>query len=114
MRRPSTAQRGTSKAGCPRDLNDVVAALLRQAKAGDVASIKELLQRLLGPPESMDLIERLDAPWKRKSASLQRARDNHGVLDSNDYTTGEICWSALARPASLPVLSRMRPVGVFG
>ena len=61
------------------DLRDVVAILLRQAKAGDVASIKELLQRLLGPPEAVDLMERLDAlettikqlaentgqPWRR-------------------------------------------------
>jgi len=45
----------------PADLRDVVAALLTQSKAGDVASIKELLQRLLGPPESVDLMGRLDA-----------------------------------------------------
>jgi hypothetical protein len=49
------------KAVTPADLNDVVASLLKQAKAGDVASIKELLQRLLGPPEAVDLVERLDA-----------------------------------------------------
>jgi hypothetical protein len=45
----------------PSDLRDVLAGLLTQAKAGDVASIKELLQRLLGPRESIDLLERLDA-----------------------------------------------------
>lgn len=45
----------------PADLKDVVTKLAEQAKAGDVASIKELLQRLLGPPESADLMERLDA-----------------------------------------------------
>jgi len=45
----------------PDDLKAVIGSLLNQAKAGDVASIKELLQRLLGPPESVDLMERLDA-----------------------------------------------------
>jgi hypothetical protein len=49
------------KAVSPADLRDVLAALLKQAKAGDVASIKELLQRLLGPPEAVDMVERLDA-----------------------------------------------------
>ena len=49
------------KAVTPADLRDVLASLLKQAKAGDVASIKELLQRLLGPPEAVDLMERLDA-----------------------------------------------------
>jgi hypothetical protein len=42
------------------DLRAVITVLLAQAKAGDVASIKELLQRLLGPPEAVDLLERLD------------------------------------------------------
>jgi hypothetical protein len=42
------------------DLREVVAALLAQAKAGDVASIKELLQRLLGPPVELDFAERLE------------------------------------------------------
>ena len=49
------------KAVSPADLQEVLAALVRQAKAGDVTSIKEVLQRLLGPPEAVDLIERLDA-----------------------------------------------------
>ena len=49
------------KAVTPSDLRDVLATLLKQAKAGDVASTKELLQRLLGPPEAVDLIERLNA-----------------------------------------------------
>ena len=43
------------KSVSPEDLRDVLAALLKQAKAGDVASVKELLQRLLGPPEAVDL-----------------------------------------------------------
>ncbi len=37
------------------DLREVIAALLAQAKAGDVPSIKELLQRLLGPPVELDV-----------------------------------------------------------
>lgn len=49
------------KSVTPEDIGDVVQALLAQAKAGDVASIKELLQRLLGPPVELDFIERLDA-----------------------------------------------------
>src|SRR5215203_3059716 len=45
----------------PTDLREVVKKLLEQAKAGEIASIKELLQRVLGPPEAVDLIERLSA-----------------------------------------------------
>ena len=39
----------------------MIAALLTQAKSGDVASIRELLQRLLGPPVELDFAERLNA-----------------------------------------------------
>ncbi|HEY7091431.1 MAG TPA: hypothetical protein VH518_25260 [Tepidisphaeraceae bacterium] len=60
------------KAVSPADLHDVLAALLAQAKAGDVASIKELLQRLLGPPESVDLMQRLDA----LESKLEQVSDN--------------------------------------
>jgi hypothetical protein len=45
----------------PADLRDVITALLTRAKSGDVASAKEVLQRLLGPPEAIDFLERLDA-----------------------------------------------------
>ena len=48
------------RAVTPADLRDIVAALLNQAKAGDVAATKELLQRLLGPPVELDLLERLE------------------------------------------------------
>src|SRR5688572_15467956 len=54
----------------PADLREVVAALLAQAKAGDVPSIKELLQRLLGPPVELDFAERLEA-LERTIAELQ-------------------------------------------
>jgi hypothetical protein len=55
----------------PADLREVVAALLAQAKAGDVASIRELLQRLLGPPTELDFQERLDE-LERNIAELQK------------------------------------------
>lgn len=48
------------KAVSPADLREVVTALLTSAKGGDVPAAKELLQRLLGPPESIDLMARLD------------------------------------------------------
>jgi hypothetical protein len=45
----------------PDDIREVVAALLVQAKEGEIAAVRELFQRLLGPPVELDLIERLDA-----------------------------------------------------
>ena len=59
------------KAVKPTDLRDVVAVLLTQAKAGDVASIKELLQRLLGPPTPVDYEERLQT-LEEQIQSLQK------------------------------------------
>jgi hypothetical protein len=44
----------------PQDVMDVVSALLALAKGGEVPAAKELLQRLLGPPVELDLIERLE------------------------------------------------------
>jgi hypothetical protein len=49
------------KAVKPEDIKDVAAKLIEQAKAGDVASIKELFQRLFGPAEAIDFAERLEA-----------------------------------------------------
>jgi len=48
------------RAVAPDHIREVVAALLTQAKSGDVAAAKELLQRLLGPPVELDLLERLE------------------------------------------------------
>ncbi len=45
----------------PADLRDVVAALLAAAKGGDVAAARELLQRLVGPPVELDLLERIES-----------------------------------------------------
>ena len=53
------------KAVTPNDLREVVSALLSQAKAGDVPAAKELLQRLLGPPVELDLLERMAAMEQR-------------------------------------------------
>jgi hypothetical protein len=44
----------------PQDLRDVVVALLARAKAGEIAAVKELLQRLVGPPVELDLIQRIE------------------------------------------------------
>jgi hypothetical protein len=49
------------KAVTPEDLREVVLAVLKQAKTGDITAAKELFLRLLGPPVELDLIERLDA-----------------------------------------------------
>ena len=59
----------------PQDLNDVAAALLRKAKDGDVTAARELLQRLLGPPVELDLIERLEA-MERRLADVQEAKSD--------------------------------------
>src|SRR5687767_7406858 len=49
------------KSVTPEDLQQVIQALLVQAKGGDVPAARELFQRLLGPAESVDIQERLDA-----------------------------------------------------
>ncbi len=43
------------------DLREVIHALIREAKSGSIPAIKELLNRLLGPPEVIDLLARLEA-----------------------------------------------------
>ncbi len=53
------------KAVTPADVREVVATLLAQAKSGDVPAIRELFQRLLGPPVELDMIERLEALEQR-------------------------------------------------
>jgi GH24 family phage-related lysozyme (muramidase) len=56
----------------PDDLREVVATLLRQAKAGDVLSARELLTRLLGSSsESADLDARIE---QMETLILQRTR----------------------------------------
>lgn len=43
------------------DVRAVVEALLREAKAGNVQAVKELLERTLGRPEALDVLERVEA-----------------------------------------------------
>ena len=43
------------------DLRDVVAALIKEAKAGNVQAAREVLDRTLGKPEAYDVAERLEA-----------------------------------------------------
>ena len=60
----------------PKDVREVVNALLGQAKTGDVAATKELLQRLLGPPIELDLLERLEALEDHWCSLKERERDS--------------------------------------
>ena len=45
----------------PEDVQAIAAALLKQAKAGDIAAARELLNRLLGTPSPADVLGRLEA-----------------------------------------------------
>lgn len=38
----------------------IVAALVKQAEAGDIAAARELLQRCLGAPQAIDLLQRVE------------------------------------------------------
>ena len=49
------------KAVTAKDLREVVEAMLRQAKQGNIAAAKLLLDRTLGPPVEIDLLARLEA-----------------------------------------------------
>jgi hypothetical protein len=51
----------------PEDIAAAVRALIDRAKAGDVAAIRELLDRCIGKPQETDLFERIEA----LEASLQ-------------------------------------------
>ena len=42
------------------DITAIVAALILRAKEGDVVAAREVLDRLLGRPVELDLIERLE------------------------------------------------------
>src|SRR5688500_8572132 len=60
------------KSVSPDELHEVVLALLKQAKAGDVAAARELFQRLLGPPEAVDLLDRMAALEQQFKELTQR------------------------------------------
>ena len=58
----------------PEDIQVAVKALIAQARSGDVVAIRELFNRLLGKPEPIDLIakvEELEALLARKGATHQ-------------------------------------------
>lgn len=44
----------------PEDLGEVVAELVRKAKAGEPWAVKLLLDRLLGPPVALDVAQRIE------------------------------------------------------
>lgn len=63
-----------------KDLAAVARALVDKAKAGDLAAIRELLDRILGRPIEADLLERLEA--------LERAvphEDPKGIQDGSKW-----------------------------
>ncbi len=51
----------------PEQVKQVVRALVDAAVKGQVAAAKVLLDRLLGPPVSVDLIERIEALEEREA-----------------------------------------------
>lgn len=48
----------------PKDAGVIADALIAQAKAGDLASIRELLDRTIGKPAQTELLERVEAVEK--------------------------------------------------
>lgn len=42
------------------DIREVIQALVREAKNGNVSAARELLGRVLGPPEAVDLLQRVE------------------------------------------------------
>jgi len=62
-----------------KDIAEVVAGLVQKAKSGDIAAAKLLLDRVLGPPVSLDVFERL-AEIERKLASYENQQpEGHHV-----------------------------------
>ena len=62
------------KAVKPSDITEIIATLLNMAKSGDIAAAKELLQRVLGPAESIDLLERLEVLEERITEITKESR----------------------------------------
>jgi hypothetical protein len=61
------------KAVKPDQIQAVVASLLKLAQGGDVPAARELLNRLLGPPQAEDFVQRLDE-LEQRIAQLQERR----------------------------------------
>jgi hypothetical protein len=62
----------------PEDFSEVVAALVTQARTGDTAAVKLLLDRLLGPPVSLDILARIEA-LEAQTAQAERQREESNV-----------------------------------
>ena len=60
------------KSVTPEDVQQVVVALVAKAKGGDVPAARELFQRLLGPAEAVDMMERLESLEAMISESAER------------------------------------------
>ncbi len=43
------------------DIREIAAALVADARGGDVQAAREILRRVLGPPVAVDILERLEA-----------------------------------------------------
>ena len=61
----------------PEDIAAVVEALIREARDGDVAAARELLDRVVGKAEAIDLMERLTA-LEDLLVSVQEAMSGSG------------------------------------
>lgn len=58
----------------PHDIEEVVKALLEQAKAGDAVAAREVLNRALGKAEAVDVLQRLAAIEERLEAATAAGR----------------------------------------
>ena len=61
VRRVQRLRTALLKAVSPEDVQEVMAMLLSKAKGGEIAAVRELFQRLFGPPVELDLTARLAA-----------------------------------------------------
>jgi hypothetical protein len=64
-RRAAELRTALYEAVTPDDLRAIVKKLVKHAKAGDVTAAREVLNRLLGKPEPVDLLERIEALEQR-------------------------------------------------
>jgi hypothetical protein len=55
----------------PEDMRSIVLKLVEQAKEGNIAAAKEILERCLGRPLEADLLERIEALEAREASEGQ-------------------------------------------
>jgi hypothetical protein len=58
----------------PKDAGTIADTLIRQAKEGDLASIRELLDRTIGRPAQTELLERVEA--------IEKLMEERGKVDT--------------------------------